>query len=51
MKPLEAVVLCAAVAAIVVGFALAWPPLGLISFGVALLAAWYFVIDDVGGDE
>lgn len=51
MRPFEAVVLGAAVTAVVVGFALAWPPLGLIALGVALFAAWFFLIDDVGGDE
>lgn len=36
---------------VVAGFGLAWLPLGLIAAGGALFAAWFFLLDDVGGDE
>ena len=51
MKVAEAAFLGLAAAAVVVGFALAWPPLGLIALGAVLFAAWFFLVDDVGGDE
>jgi hypothetical protein len=36
---------------VVAGFAMTWLPLGFIAAGCALFGAWFFLLDDVGGDE
>jgi hypothetical protein len=51
MTALGWVVLGAAAVALVAGFTLAWPPLGLIAVAVVLFAAWFFLVDDVGGEQ
>ena len=50
MTAKDAVVAVAAVL-VVAGFGLAWFPLGVIAAGCALFGAWFFLLDDVGGDE
>ena len=34
-----------------VGCFLAWLPLGFIAAGVIVAAAWYWIVDDVGGEQ
>jgi len=50
MTARDAVVVVAALL-VVAGFGLAWLPLGVIAAGLAVFGAWFFLLDDVGGDE